>query len=137
MTRDEKMQIAWIALDGLLLRNFFSDEAYESPQYDKALSDAFCGYHRYLAGEDTTEYDFHMLMHMQNLAENDLKNGDPRLKAMEPAELVWDIADRASESIIHGQTFSIFTSSASAVEDYDQCDRRAGLEDDVGKIAPY
>jgi len=119
MTKDEKLAIAWITLDGFLWRNFFSVEQYDTQEFGDTLEFAFRPYHRYISGADRTEHDFLMLIHFQNLVERNLKAGDERLGKLKPVELTLEIANAAHMEILTGREYKIFTAHRGPSRLYD------------------
>jgi hypothetical protein len=109
MTTDEKLAIAWIALDGLLMRNFFTEKQYESAKYNEALKNAFEPYRQYIMAKESKETDFLMLLHIQNSVELDLKNGDKRFVGLKPKELSAEVVHGATSQVFLGKEFTVFT----------------------------
>ena len=114
MTKDEKLAIAWIALDGLISRSFADSLEYDSTEYDDLHTLAFGPYIKFLNSE-SVEHDLLLLIHLQNLAEKTLMDGNGRLKKMKPATFTDEIVRQAREAIHFGKdTFGIFTSYSRA-----------------------
>jgi hypothetical protein len=106
MTRDEKMQIAWIALDGLIARVFFKPETYDSKKFDSAHKEAFALYHKFLKDPD----DLLVLLHRQNLAEHELSNDPHWIEDATPLSLCTEIVEAATMDVWKGVKYKLFTS---------------------------
>lgn len=110
MTLEEKARIAWIALDGLLFRNFFTAESYESPEYEDIMKQAFKPYAGYLKHSEPNEDNLPLLLHMQNLAEQTFQNDKGHFGKMNPIELAFDIVGNAQRDLNFSNEYTLFSS---------------------------
>jgi len=120
MNREDAMSLAWIALDGLLLRNFFSLDEYTTDRFDETLHDAFRWYHRFLSKGTNLEEDLRLLLHQQNFAERELRDGSERFAEATPVGMAKDIVETAATDRWRGITYEVFTACLPAVRAYDK-----------------